>query len=126
MQKFWIFFPVTSCDKSTWRPLERRHKRLYACFHKLTLPNCRKGVRLSPFQCQGRPGLTSFPKIAFFQQFPYMANLDDVQKPHFMTAKKVALNFQKNHLLQSSVLRLILLSLLHICLTMQCKQSENY
>ena len=36
MQKFWNFFLVTSGDKSTWRPLERRHKRLYACFRLYT------------------------------------------------------------------------------------------
>ena len=39
-------------DKSTWRPLERRHKRLHACFSS-TLPNHGKGVKGFKFQMLG-------------------------------------------------------------------------
>ena len=72
------FFPVTSGDKSTWRPLERRHKRLYACFRSSTLPNCRRAVslpmsRISRFNCLGWP----FQKMSLFEQYPGKAKLDE-------------------------------------------------
>ena len=53
MQKISIFPLLTKGDKSTWRPLERRQKRLLACSLQLTLPNC--GKYISPRMSRAPP-----------------------------------------------------------------------